>query len=140
MRIYLVTDQPFLALTLQDFCADLGHEVAVFSSGHDLLQQAGQGPAHVDLILLAFPLGSRECLQGLHAVRERYPEIPILLAGDHFPLPPDEALSLGVCGHLRYPLHLNELDFMLRRVSENQIPHRLFLPSPGGKNPEADAP
>jgi hypothetical protein len=50
----------------------------------------------------------------LRQVRQRYPELLMVLMADHFPFSPDEAASLEIHRYLRKPIYLDEVEFALR--------------------------
>lgn len=128
MLIYLGSDQLLLSLTLSNFASDLGHEVVACPSIEALLERLEKRPGPVDLVLLALPLSPGEGVRGLRTIHQAYPETPVLLAGEQLPLSPDEALALGVCGYLRLPIRLREVEFMFRYLSKNRTSRQFLIP------------
>ena len=114
MHLCLVSSDRFAAQVLQEFLTDLRHEVEVVQAIGDLIGVLERVPGGIDLVLLDAPRADKRCLQLLRQVRERYPELLMVLMADYFPLSPEEVISLGIHRYLRKPIHLDELEFALQ--------------------------
>lgn len=135
MCIYLVSDVPLLTLVLRDFLSGLGHKVVPDIPLDGLLDWLAASPTSVDLVLLALPAVPENLSQVIWQVHQRYPDILMLLMGDRLSLAPEEAIALGVRGYLRFPLHLGELEFALRRLAKECASCQFLEPKvPGAEN------
>lgn len=118
MHIYLVSKTPLLTLVLRDFLSGLGHKVVPDVPLEELVDWLEKSASPVDLVLLALPAGPEDLRRVIWQVHQRHPDLLMLLIRDHLSLVPQEAIALGVCGYLRFPLRLSELEFALRRLAK----------------------
>ena len=114
MKIGLV-DRELGARTFTQFLSDLGHEVLVFQSCEAASQRGHSGPDVIFVDLGTSRRWSEQCLQVLHS---RFPEVPKVLLNSFGSLSSAFALANGVCGVLRKPLHLAEVELTLAQVEQ----------------------
>lgn len=114
MHLCLVSDDRFSAQVLQEFLTDLRYEVEVIHAIRELPGRLKKIPGGTDLVLLDAPRADKRCLQLLRQVRERYPELLVILMADYFPFSSEKVISLGIHRYLRKPIHLDELEFALQ--------------------------
>jgi DNA-binding NarL/FixJ family response regulator len=136
MHIYLVSNVPLLTLVLRDFLTGLGHEVVSDVPLAELPNWLEQSAAPVGLVLLALPTEPEDLRRVIWQVHQRYPDLLLLLMGDQLSLVPEEAIALGVCGYLRFPLRLSELEFALRRLAKECAGCRVLEPKIGAAEKE----
>ena len=125
MRIYLVDNDPFVTLVLQDFLSKLGHEAVAFDAADHLLDSLEENARLPDLVISDKCMAVRNGLKFLREAHRRLPGVHFLLimsngtnGHNRAALPPDEAVALGVYAYLHKPFELAELEFLLLRLSE----------------------
>ena len=126
MRICLVSESSLFSRTLREFLSDLGHEVEAVQTIYALPERLERGP--LDLALLEVSSLNEEGIHLMHQLRQRHPDLLVILSGEHLPVSAEEAHSLGIYRYLRKPLHLDELEFALRSLSKNCSRCRFISP------------
>jgi signal transduction histidine kinase/DNA-binding response OmpR family regulator len=80
LRVLLVEDDPLVRMTTADLLADLGHEVLEAATGEAAVQTLRSA---VDLVITDFGLPDMDGLALTARLRERYPEMPVIIATGH---------------------------------------------------------
>ncbi|TLF51717.1 response regulator transcription factor [Halomonas urmiana] len=102
----------------------------------EALRQAG-ACADLDLVLLDLGLPDASGLEGLRALREAYPSLPVaILSADQERRTILEAIDLGAVGYIPKSTPRRELQAALTRLLEGQ----LYLPADIMRRPPAGAP
>ena len=118
MRICLTGEESIVAQTFQSFLSDLGHEVVLVQSLHELLDHLASQPA--DLVITDLRTPGDNALMG--EVHRKYPDVAIVIMTDGHPsLSAEEAIASGVYAYLHKPVSLAELEFLVVRSSERRI-------------------
>lgn len=113
--ILIIEDEHALAAALGAVCKRLGHEARLCSSGRRGLDQLAAG--HFALVILDIGLPDMSGLAVLAQLRERAPQIPVVIITAHGNL--DNAVGakkLGAEAYLVKPLDLREVQQTLRQL------------------------
>ena len=127
MNILLVDDEEHILQVLKDFLADCGYESFTASNGNEALSRLESG-ANIGLIVSDIRMPQMDGLEFLHAVRVRFPGVPVILITGHG----DEqiavsALQEGAFDYLKKPLKLEEFLSCVERVeARNQLETQLL--------------
>jgi CheY-like chemotaxis protein len=116
-RVLVVDDERFFREAIRELLEGEGHPVALAATGADALEAAAD-PA-VGVVVLDIQLPDRSGLEVLRALRERRPELRVVMLSAHtdqeYVL---EALRLGACDYLAKPLHEEEMRLSVGRALE----------------------
>ncbi|MDQ0319049.1 PAS domain S-box-containing protein [Pararhizobium capsulatum DSM 1112] len=96
-RILLVDDDMLIAMSSADMLTDLGHEVVEAHSGKEALEYLGNGAAF-DLMITDYSMPGMTGGDLTKAARERFPDLPILIASGYAELPPGVDLDVARLG------------------------------------------
>ncbi|SOC82425.1 PAS domain S-box-containing protein [Ensifer adhaerens] len=86
-RILLVDDDVLIAMSSTDMLIDLGHEVVEVHSGKAALKIIDSGE-NFDLLITDYSMPGMTGMELAKAVRDRVPDLPVLLASGYADLPP----------------------------------------------------
>jgi DNA-binding NtrC family response regulator len=118
MRIYLVSNEPIIGKTLQNFLSNLGHEAVPIKSACELLEKLWN-ESQPDVIIGDFYISEDRAVTLIRELHKRYPDTAIVpMTVDKPIISAQEAISYGVYAYLRKPIHLYELELLLVRLSE----------------------
>jgi CheY-like chemotaxis protein len=93
-----------------------GHQVICATSGHEALDLLTNGRA-VDLIILDLMMPREDASTTFHRLRQRRPEVPVLLCtGLPAADPAPTLLREGASGLIRKPFRMNELWYAVKRA------------------------
>ncbi len=93
-RILLVDDDLLIAMSSADMLSDLGHEVVEAHSGKEALEHLGNG-AGFDLMITDYSMPGMTGAELAIAARERFPDLPILMASGYADLPSGVELDVA---------------------------------------------
>ena len=110
-RIIVVDDDPDVRIFLATLLADLGHEVEVFEDGRSALAALAAGPPDLALIDFAMPEMNGAQLAG--AVRQQYPDLPIVFVTGYAETEQLEGVSGEDVPVLRKPFGIEALSSLV---------------------------
>ncbi len=93
-RILLVDDDLLIAMSSADMLSDLGHDVVEAHSGKEALAHLVDG-ARFDLMITDYSMPGMTGAELAVAARERFPELPILMASGYADLPSGVELDVA---------------------------------------------
>src|SRR5262249_14621876 len=117
-HILLIDDEAAVLDVVGRFLAIAGHRVTAAASMAQALEQTRRGPLP-DLVILDLMIPQEDALAHLHAARQRFPHVGILLCTG--PLQADlteKLLAEGATDVLRKPFRMHDLWDAVRRNSE----------------------
>ena len=116
-QVLVVDDERFFREAIGDALAAIGCRFQVAETAAEALERAAD-PA-IGTVILDIVLPDRNGLEVLRDLRERRPELRVIVLSAHtdqeYVL---EALRLGACDYLAKPLHEEELQLSVRRALE----------------------
>jgi DNA-binding response OmpR family regulator len=116
-RVLVVDDERFFREAIRELLEGEGHPVSAAASAAEALEAAAD--ADVGVVVLDIQLPDRSGLEVLRALRERRPELRVVMLSAHtdqeYVL---EALRLGACDYLAKPLHEEEMRLSVGRALE----------------------
>lgn len=116
-RVLVVDDERFFREAIRELLEAAGHPVATAATAADALEAAAD--PEVGVVVLDIQLPDRSGLEVLRALRERRPELRVVMLSAHtdqeYVL---EALRLGACDYLAKPLHEEEMRLSVGRALE----------------------
>ncbi|MDH4122338.1 MAG: response regulator [Deltaproteobacteria bacterium] len=119
MRIFVVDDDPMGLKAISLFLSKSGHDVESFSNGMDLLTKLESSPLP-DLVLSDVYMPRMDGLELLKRVRDKFRDLPVVIMTSSRELDVTvKALNLGAFAYLLKPLVMEEVGWMVLRVSEN---------------------
>jgi DNA-binding response OmpR family regulator len=117
-RILVVDDERFFREAIRELLEGDGLPVVLAQDAAEALEAAAD--PRVGVLVLDIQLPDQSGLEVLRAVRERRPEVRVVMLSAHtdqeYVL---EALRLGACDYLAKPLHEEELRLSVRRALES---------------------
>jgi two-component system response regulator AtoC len=115
LRILLVDDEEIVRETLGDYLRDCGYHVDEAGDGTAALQAIDAD--HYDLALVDVKMPGMDGLSFLSSVRERSPEMEVIIVSGHGDNEMSEKVSrLGAAEFLVKPVSLFELDGILEKI------------------------
>lgn len=111
-RILLVDDDVLIAMSSADMLSDLGHDVVEAHSGKEALALI-DGGSIFDLLITDYSMPGMTGAELAKAVRERLPDLPILLASGYADLPSGVELDAA---RLAKPYSQDQLAQMLSKI------------------------
>lgn len=111
-RILLVDDDVLIAMSSADMLSDLGHDVVEAHSGKEALALI-DGGTDFDLLITDYSMPGMTGAELAKAVRERLPDLPILLASGYADLPSGVELDAA---RLAKPYSQDQLAQMLSKI------------------------
>jgi CheY-like chemotaxis protein len=116
-RVLVVDDERFFREAIRELLEAAGHPVSTAATAGDALEAAAD--AEIGVVVLDIQLPDRSGLEVLRALRERRPELRVVMLSAHtdqeYVL---EALRLGACDYLAKPLHEEEMRLSVGRALE----------------------
>jgi len=116
-QVLVVDDERFFREAIGDALAEIGCSFQVAATAAEALERAVD--PSIGAVILDIVLPDRSGLEVLRELRERRPELRVIVLSAHtdqeFVL---EALRLGACDYLAKPLHEEELQLSVRRALE----------------------
>jgi CheY-like chemotaxis protein len=116
-RVLVVDDERFFREAIRELLEGEGYPVASAATAADALEAAAD--PSVGVVVLDIQLPDRNGLEVLRALRERRPEVRVVMLSAHtdqeYVL---EALRLGACDYLAKPLHEEEMRLSVGRALE----------------------
>jgi len=97
LRILVVDDDALIAMSTADMLTDLGHQVLEATSGEDGLEILRR-EKDIDLVLTDFSMPKMNGLQLARAVRNEFPNVPVLMASGYAELPAGADIELPRIG------------------------------------------
>lgn len=116
MRIYIVDKEFIVIRTLKALLCDLGHDVVSFNSVDTLLQNQKKENGFVDVIIIDLNIPKDEGIRIISKIHKKYPRTDIVIMSSILPF--QEAILYGVFSYLKKPIHFDELELILARISE----------------------
>ncbi|HSJ96863.1 MAG TPA: response regulator, partial [Myxococcota bacterium] len=117
-RVLVVDDERFFREAIRELLEGEGHPVSTAATAADALEAAAD--PGVGVVVLDIQLPDRSGLEVLRALRERRPELRVVMLSAHtdqeYVL---EALRLGACDYLAKPLHEEEMRLSVGRALES---------------------
>jgi PAS domain S-box-containing protein len=114
--ILVIDDEEAVLDVVRRFLEIAGHAVNCATSGQDGLEQLSNGRP-CDLIVLDLMMPREDAITTFHRLRQRRPDVPILLCtGLPHAEPVSELLRLGAAGLIRKPFRMNELWFAVNQA------------------------
>jgi len=114
-RVLVVDDERFFREAIRELLEGEGHPVLTAATAGDALEAAAD--PEVGVVVLDIQLPDRSGLEVLRALRERRPEVRVVMLSAHtdqeYVL---EALRLGACDYLAKPLHEEEMRLSVGRA------------------------
>lgn len=116
-RLLVIDDEANLRWVLSEALSDQGYDVVVAANANDGLAAMSRQPA--DVVILDLKLKGMDGLATLARLRERWPEVVILILTAYGTVASAvEAMQLGAADYLRKPFDLEEIGFKLQRALE----------------------
>lgn len=124
-RLLIVDDEPAVRISLRNFFADVGYEVAEAENGLAALKKLEQSGADIIISDIKMPL--LDGLGLLKQARERYPAVEIIIITGHADTDAAiEAVRQRAADFLRKPYELPELYRVVERLRERaELKHEL---------------
>jgi DNA-binding NtrC family response regulator len=119
MLIYLIDDELIVIKTIHGFLKDLGHEVVSFNSISEFLSIQTSEDGSVDVIIVDLKMPKEDGVKIISEIHKKYPNTNIIVMSSILPF--QEAFSYSVFSYLKKPIHFDELELILARVSERHI-------------------
>jgi len=119
MRIYIIDDEFIVTKTLQGFLSDLGHDVASFNSLSEFMNNGKEENGPVDVIIVDLKMPKENSIRIIKEIHRRYPVTDIVVMSSILPV--QEAILNSVYSYLKKPVHLDELELILARMSERHV-------------------
>ena len=116
MRIYIIDEEFIVTKTLQGFLNDLGHEVVSCNSLAEFLGYHNGDNGSADVIIVDLKMPKENAIRIVSEIHRRYPDSEIVVMSSILPF--KEAISNNVYSYLKKPVHLDELELILARMSE----------------------
>jgi two-component system cell cycle sensor histidine kinase/response regulator CckA len=114
--ILVIDDEEAVLDVVCRFLQIAGHQVICANSGHEALELLGNGRP-VDLIILDLMMPREDAAVTFARLRQRRPEVPVLLCTGLPQADPAPALLReGACGLIRKPFRMNELWYAVNRA------------------------
>src|SRR5688572_2510318 len=127
-RILVVDDEPLTARALERMVRHFGHDVDVAESVDQAIARLDETP--FDVVLTDVHLGRVNGFDLLHHVRERAPEVPVVLITGFATIDAAmEAIQAGAYDYIAKPPSLEGLGDLLRRAIEKRRLDLAQLPS-----------
>lgn len=115
VRVLVVDDERFFREAIRELLEAEGHPVLAAATAVDALEAAAD--PEIGVVVLDIQLPDRSGLEVLRALRERRPDVRVVMLSAHtdqeYVL---EALRLGACDYLAKPLHEEEMRLSVRRA------------------------
>lgn len=116
MRLLLIEDHVPVAEVLTEALSDIGHQVSVAHTGEEGLRELVSNPP--DAVFLDVTLPGMDGITVLRAIRERDPQLPVIILSGHVTLEQIEQLrSLGIHDVIQKPETLSRLTDVLAVLS-----------------------
>lgn len=125
MRIYLIDDELIVIKTIHGFLEDLGHEVVSFNSISEFLGNQKRKDGSVDVIIVDLKMPKEDGVKIIRRIHKKYLNTDIIVMSSILPF--QEAFSYRVYSYLKKPIHFDELELILARVSERHLGIELDL-------------
>ena len=125
MKIYLIDDELIVIKTIQGFLRDLGNDVTSFNSITEFLGNGVCNAAPADVIIVDLKMPREDAVRIISEIHTRYPNTDIVVMSSILPF--HEAISHSVYSYLKKPIHFDELELILARISERHIGIRFDL-------------
>lgn len=93
LKVLLVDDDTLVSVNTAYMLTDMGHFVSEASSGPDALRQLEASRQKFDVVITDYAMPGMNGLELATAVKERYPELPIIMASGYAELPADATLG-----------------------------------------------
>jgi signal transduction histidine kinase/CheY-like chemotaxis protein len=114
--ILVIDDEEAVLDVVKRFLQIAGHNVSCATSGQAGLEQLSNGRS-CDLIILDLMMPRENATTTFHRLRQRRPDVPILLCtGLPHAEPVPELLRIGAAGLIRKPFRMNELWFAVNQA------------------------
>jgi len=125
MNILLVDDDEMVLQTIGDFLTRRGHRVRAAADGSEALRLMDGEPP--DLVLSDIQMPGMDGIAFLKAVRERFPDLPVILTTGYATVETAVAALRGrAYDYLKKPVQLQELQACIERI-EGSTPRRHSL-------------
>ena len=119
MRIYLIDDELIVIKTIHGFLKDLGHEVVSFNSISEFLRAQPRDNGSVDVIIVDLKMPKKDGVRIVSEIHKKYLYTDIIVMSSILPF--QKAFSYSVFSYLKKPIHFDELELILARLSERHI-------------------
>lgn len=116
MRIYLIDDELIVIKTIHGFLKDLGYDVVSFNSISEFLSIKRRENGFVGVIIVDLKMPKEDGVKIIGEIHKKYPNAAIIVMSSILPF--QKAFSYSVYSYLRKPIHFDELELILARVSE----------------------
>ncbi len=117
MRILLVDDEPLVLETVGPFLLRCGHDVVACAGAAEARTAISERKGDIDLVITDVCMPGHDGTQLLAAVRERFPDIDVVLISGHSQISDTrEAIEAGAAGFLRKPVKLHELRHLVEQI------------------------
>jgi CheY-like chemotaxis protein len=115
-KILIAEDEPGVQKLYDKAFRQEGYEVALVSSGEELLAELKEGP--FDILVTDMKLEGMSALEVLPEIRRKYPNLPIVVVSGHYVNLMEEFNQKGFDVDLFFnkPLSLMELKKAVRRI------------------------
>jgi len=114
--ILVIDDEEAVLDVVRRFLEIAGHFVSCATSGQEGWELLGNGRP-CDLIILDLMMPREDAITTFHRLRQRRPDVPILLCtGMPHAGPVRELLEIGAAGLIRKPFRMNELWFAVNQA------------------------
>ena len=119
MRIYIIDEEFIVTRTLKTFLYCLGHDVVSFNSVDSLLQDKNKGNGLVEVIIIDLNIPKDDGIRIISKLHKKYPRTDIVVMSSILPF--QKAIIYGVFSYLKKPIHFDELELILARISERHM-------------------
>jgi len=117
MHTCLITSEPILSRTVEDFLTVLKHDVAHFQNVDEAVRDQSALDAPYGVILVEMTASDDAVSSILSRLHERHPNTPVVvMLTNGTTLTSEAAVAYGVQAYLRKPISLRELELILLRL------------------------
>ncbi|MGA1842115.1 MAG: response regulator [bacterium] len=116
MRIYLIDNELIVTKTIHSFLKDLGYDVVSFNSISEFLSTKKSEDVFVDVIIVDLKMPKENGIKIIAEIHKKYPNADIIVMSSILPF--HKAFSYSVYSYLKKPIHFDELELILARISE----------------------
>ena len=116
MRIYLIDNELIVIKTIYSFLKDLGYDVVSFTSISEFLSVQKGEDGFVDVIIVDLKMPKENGIKITSEIHKKYPNTDIIVMSSILPF--QKAFSYSVYSYLKKPIHFDELELILARLSE----------------------
>jgi len=117
LKVLLVDDDTLVSVNTAYMLTDMGHAVSEASSGDEALRTLEASAQDFDVVITDYAMPGMNGLQLAAKIRERYPNLPVIMASGYAEFPPDAIVDFP---RLSKPYTEQQLSVVLDLASSNR--------------------